>query len=212
MPQTPSTSVFSLIFTPICDKLEAEKGEKRMRLKTVRRYDFFEVSSSMQKALRRGDAKVAGYFALELLHSGYWKYVWKRLLTVSAEDCHGIVTKEIEALWNSFKFINEGRRKKDKGRIFLSKAVLILADVLKNRDADHLQNLVYDKKISITDEEIEEYFEDVRKEDYMPIPDYAYDVHTLKGKRMGMTKEQFFKDELKALKPRQIGLFDSLIE
>jgi len=42
-----------------------------MRLRTVRGYDFGEVSSAMQKALRRGDAKLAGYWAIELWSSGY---------------------------------------------------------------------------------------------------------------------------------------------
>jgi hypothetical protein len=41
----------------------------------------------MQKAVRRGDAKLAGYWALELWASGFGQYVWRRLLTVSAEDC-----------------------------------------------------------------------------------------------------------------------------
>ena len=40
----------------------------------------------------------------------------------------------------------------------------------------------------------------------------AFDVHTRKGKKMGRTKEEFFKDEYKALKPREKGLFDSLVE
>ena len=42
-----------------------------MILRTVSGYDFFEVSSAMQKAIRRGDARVAGFFALELWHSNY---------------------------------------------------------------------------------------------------------------------------------------------
>ena len=70
-----------------------------MTIRTVGGYDFFEVSSAMQKAIRRADAAVAGFFALELWTSGYRDYVWKRLFTISAEDCYGIVTGEIEALW-----------------------------------------------------------------------------------------------------------------
>ena len=45
------------------------------KLTTKRGYDFYEVSSALQKAIRRADARVAGYFALELYHSGFWKYV-----------------------------------------------------------------------------------------------------------------------------------------
>jgi replication-associated recombination protein RarA len=57
-----------------------------MNLRTRRGYQFSEVSSAMQKGIRRGDAALAGYWALELWESGFGKYCWKRLLTVSAED------------------------------------------------------------------------------------------------------------------------------
>jgi hypothetical protein len=54
---------------------------------TKRGYSFPAVSSAMQKAIRRGDARMAGYWALELWASGFGQYVWRRLLTVSAENC-----------------------------------------------------------------------------------------------------------------------------
>ena len=47
-----------------------------MIIRTVCGYDFFEVSSAMQKAIRRADTGVAGFFALELWASGYRDYVW----------------------------------------------------------------------------------------------------------------------------------------
>ena len=57
-----------------------------------------------------------------------------------------------------------------------------LIEVGDYRDADHLTNLVYD-----------------------------FDCHTLKGKRKGKTKEDFFIEEFDALKPRQPGLFDEFV-
>ncbi len=179
---------------------------------TKRNYDFGECASALQKAIRRNEPAIAGYFALELYASGYQKYVWKRLLTVSAEDCGGLITREIKALHSSWEFINGGKTTKDpKGRIFLSKAILLLCDQIKNRDPDHLQNLIYDKKV-LTDEQVQSYLNDLEESEKIKIPDYAFDVHTYKGKRMGMTKEQFFKDEFACLEPRQEGLFDNLIE
>ena len=71
-------------------------------LHTIRGYSFPAVSSAMQKAIRRGDAKQAGYWALELWASGFGQYVWCRLLTVSAEDCWGILTQEVKALHDSY--------------------------------------------------------------------------------------------------------------
>lgn len=177
-----------------------------MILRTIGGYDFYEAASHLQKAIRRGDARYAGFFALELFHSGYGNYVWKRLRTISAEDCWGLITAEIDALHNSYKQVNEKNKKSPKGRIFISKAVLLLCECRKCRDADHLQNLVYDRK----DVDVERWIEEVGREP-LPILDYAYDVHTRKGRQMGRTKEQFFRDEFEALNPRVPGLFDDLV-
>lgn len=180
-----------------------------MKLFTRNGYDFYEVASALQKAIRRGDVKLAGYMALELFPK-YSEYCWKRLLTISAEDCYGIITKEVKALYDSFHVINKGKRGDDlKGRIFISKAVILLCSVKHNRDADLLQNFIYDKKELITDEDIERYFDEVRKEP-MEIPEYVYDVHTRKGKRMGKTKTDFFKEEQEAMVNVQFSIFDEL--
>lgn len=44
------------------------------------------------------------------------------------------------------------------------------------------------------------------------VPDYAFDCHTLKGKRKGRTKADFFREQQRALNPGQPGLFDGLPE
>lgn len=183
-----------------------------MRLTTKRGYDFYEATSAMQKAVRRNDAKIAGFFALELFHSGYQYYVWKRLLTISAEDCYGqTITTEIFNLYRAFVLINENKSDEEmKGRIFLSKAVLILCRTKKCRDADHLQNLVYDKG-ALTDEEVEAAIK-VDHGEIIDIPDYSYDIHTKRGRYLGKTKDDFFRDEFMALEPREQGLFDGLIK
>lgn len=178
-----------------------------MELKTQRGYDFYEVASALQKSIRRGDVKLAGYMALELFPQ-YSEYCWKRLLTISAEDCFGIVTKEILALYNSFHVINKGKKGNElRGRIFISKAVILLCQCKHSRDADLLSNYIYDKKYAIRDDEIEAMFDEIRQEK-MEIPDYVYDVHTLKGKKMGKTKKDFFKQEDESLSNKQTSLFD----
>lgn len=176
------------------------------QLRTVNGYDFYEVASALQKSIRRADAKVAGFFALELWHSRYVDYLWKRLFVISAEDCYGIITQEIESLFKAYCFVNE-KATEPKGRIFVSKAVLLLCDCRKSRDADHLQNLVYDRK----DCDVEKWLEDVRRNP-IPVPAYTYDVHTRLGKSRGKTKADFFREELEALRPREKGLFDDLVE
>ena len=71
------------------------------------------------------------------------------LYTISAEDCFGIITKEIEALWQGHELVNKNATE-PKGRIFVSKAVILLCECRKNRDADHLQNFIYDRRDSIS--------------------------------------------------------------
>lgn len=178
-------------------------------LKTKRGYDFYDCASAMQKAVRRADAKVAGYFALELFASGYGKYVWKRLYTISAEDVYGLITTEIDALHTGFEIIN--KEHKDKGRIFISKAIILLCLARKSRSADHLQNFVYDKNWGFDDNEVQEWIEDTQKE-RIEVPEYTYDVHTKTGRSRGKTKDEFFRDEQKALTPFMPSLFDEVVQ
>jgi len=182
------------------------------KILTNRHYDFYECASALQKGIRRNDLKIAGYFGLELFMSGYKQYVWKRLLTVSAEDCDGIITTEIYSLYKSWTMINKGNKPQDKGRIFVSKAILILCKWYKNRDPDSLQCLVYDKKKGITDEEVHKYVSKLDNLNTCRMPNYTYDCHTRKGKQMGKTKDDFFISERECLTPiLQIGLFDDLV-
>lgn len=178
-----------------------------MKLQTIRGYVFLEVSSALQKAIRRGDARLAGYWAIEFFESGYAEYAWRRLITISAEDVWGVITHEIEALYRSWQMINA--KKPGKGRIFLAKATILLCQARKCRDADHLTNLVYDPK-NVDDAALEADLDEARTHPE-EIPEYAFDCHTIRGKMRGKTKQQFFKEEHEALTPREPGLFDFLV-
>ena len=177
-------------------------------IKTKHGYKLLDVTSALQKAIRRADVTLAGYWAIELWESGYRDYLWRRLLTISAEDCWGLITYEIEALFRGYQFIV--KKKKHGGRVFASKAVILLAMCQKCRDADHLTNLVYDKD-KIDYETLHRDISEARKNP-LPIPDYAYDCHTKRGRIEGRTKEEFFIDEHYNLKPRQPGLFDDYVK
>lgn len=168
-----------------------------------------EVASALQKAIRRADARLAGYWAVEMLESNFGPYAWRRLLVISAEDCGGCITFEIEALKRSWEEAHAKR--KGAGRIFAAKAVILLATIAKTRDADHLNNLVVDARAGIDESALLASILEARKHPEQ-IPKYAYDCHTAEGKRRGKTKRDFFLDEHDALKPRQTGLFDVDLE
>jgi len=184
------------------------KEKMGFRLRTINGYDFFEVASALQKSIRRGDIRTAAYFAVELWASHFGNYLWKRLYTISAEDCWGIITREVDALHNGYTLVNKGS-KEPKGRVFVGKAVILLCECRKSRDADHLNNLVVDR-VAADDEAVLAALDDAR-EHPLPVPDYTFDVHTRKGKKAGKTKEQFFHEEHEALQPRVPGLFDDLV-
>jgi replication-associated recombination protein RarA len=78
------------------------------------------------------------------------------------------------------------RRENDSYRLFLVHAVLFLARSPKSRIVDDLLNVVYGQ---------------IQHEDKkLPIPDYALDRHTLRGKKMGRGLEHFFSEGTKLSK------------
>ena len=88
---------------------------------------------------------------------------------MSAEDVWGLITSEIKALHDSYVFVNKTvPAKQPKGRIFISKAVILLCAAKKNRDADHLQNFVYDALAGL---DLETLAADLLAAGREPIPD-----------------------------------------
>lgn len=81
--------------------------------------------------------------------------------------------------------------------------------MILSRDAADVQNFVYDALAGI---DADKLAADLLKAVKMKVPDYAFDCHTLKGKQAGKTKADFFREEQKALRPFQPGLFDDLPE
>lgn len=175
-------------------------------------YDLFVVASLLQKSLRRGEVVLAAR-AVNELFPRYVNYAWNRMMTVSAEDCADLVTQEIVALYDAWKKVNDRSGQKDRGRVFLAKAVVILAKAKHSRDADELNILVSDRlperQWAHALKQVEEVWE-APPEDF-EIPEYVYDVHTRKGKAEGMTKRMFLRDESEALADKST-IFDNLDE
>lgn len=175
-------------------------------------YDFYVVASLLQKSLRRGDVEMCARAANELFPR-YVNYTWNRLMTVSAEDCEDMVTQEIVALYDAWLKVNEKKSPKSKGRIFFAKAIILLAKARHSRDADELNILVSDRLPDVEFRkalnEIEEVWEEADRE--VKIPNYVYDVHTYRGKRMGKTKRMFLIEESAALTDKS-SVFENLDE
>lgn len=166
-------------------------------------HNMYDMASMMQKSIRRCDIQRASYAAYEL-YGSYSTFMWKRLLVISAEDCYGIITKEIIALKLADDEVNKGRKGYDKDAIFVAKAVYLLCMARKSRDACFVacefmipdEPLDEDKIPHLDPKEIAE----MSMED-SEIPDWVFDCHTLKGKFRGKTDVQMTFDEQLALNP-----------
>ena len=180
----------------------------KFELKTKSGHNFFDMASMLQKAVRRADIYNAGYAANELYYH-YQNYCWKRLLVISAEDCYGIMTKEIVALMQADEVVNKGKADGKRDLVFVAKAVTLLCMARKNRDACYVAcNFMFPDR-DLKPEEIEHVdISEYEKYADDELPEYIYDSHTLKGKRMGKDCFDSLMTEKSALKPYQPSLFD----
>lgn len=153
-------------------------------IKTQKGYDFFQVASAFQKSIRRCDERQSMYWAVELYESGYAAYAWKRMIIMSSEDV-GLgdphVISMMMALKESYEFLAKKKEAAKPERLPFTQAVLLITRCKKSRYVDH----------AIT------YYWQSHQQTDMPIPDYAYDMHTRKGKAMGRGLKFFYEESVK---------------
>jgi len=149
-------------------------------LQTQRGYGFYELLSALQKDIRRGNEYQAMFWAVEL-ESFNPTALWNRLRVIASEDigiANPLAPLVIDVLEKEYDDAKE--RENDSYRLFLTHAVLFLTRSRKSRIVDDLLNVVYGQ---------------IQHEDKkLPIPNYALDRHTLRGKKMGRGLEHFFSE------------------
>jgi replication-associated recombination protein RarA len=157
-------------------------------------YPLDEVISALQKDIRRGHEEQALYWALELLPR-YEMYLWRRLIVICNEDI-GLgnpgVLVQIPALRAQF-FEFRGEGKDGTCRLILANAIMLMCRSPKARTADHLQRVV-----------TQQWMEDQRAEQMRPIPDYALDKHTFRGKGLGRGFEQWVDEGCYLAQPADV--------
>jgi hypothetical protein len=172
---------------------------------TKRGYNFYAVLSALQKAVRRGDVRLACYWAVELYESGFGPAVWNRLLIISAVDCWGTVTNHVDLLRQEVitlqaadKHTNEGKdgsKKKPLNVLFVLKAAYLIALAQKSRDGGNLYCLAY-LPAAIPENELLADLEAARDEK-VAIPEDAIDKQTIEGKMRLKKLETCKADELR---------------
>jgi replication-associated recombination protein RarA len=147
--------------------------------RTPKGYDLHEVISALQKEIRRCNEYEAVYWATEL-ESFNPKALWNRLRVIASEDI-GLADPYASLIVDVLEkqYYDAVDHKRDSSRLFLVHAVLYLARSPKSRIVDNLLVVVYN---------------DERK---LEIPDYALDMHTYRGRKMGRGLEHFFAEGAK---------------
>jgi len=97
-------------------------------------HNMYDMASLLQKAVRRGDAELAGFAAYEM-YGSYHKVMWNRMMTIASEDCWGILSKELVSLRQKDEELNAGKKGYAKDAVFVSKAISLLCKAKKSRDA-----------------------------------------------------------------------------
>jgi replication-associated recombination protein RarA len=133
------------------------------------------VASALHKACRRGNEELAVRCVAEMDLGGYGKYAWRRLRVICSEDVGPAWTggpAVIEALHRTWIDLRKEKNEAE-ARLILVHAALLLARARKSRTADHAAWWAYQ-----TDEPLE-------------LPDWAFDRHTRRGRRMGRGRQHF---------------------
>ncbi len=160
------------------DMREDDEPETDPLKQTKLGYAFDEVTSAMQKEIRRGDEEVAVYWAL-LLHGKSAQYAWKRVLVTAAEDVglgDAPAVAQVYSLAAGWKVAKEGARYLSPHALTL--AVVLLCRAKKDTTVEDLQSLT-----------MELIKRNVKRE--MPV--YALDGHTRVGKQRGATWDEWYR-------------------
>ena len=150
-------------------------------LESERGYKLGEVTSALQKSIRRGLTDDALYWAAEMDRSGYGKYCWKRLRVICTEDIGPAWPggpAVIEALYRTFLDLRKEERDQPRSsKMVLVHAVILLSEAPKSRICD-VANIVH-------------YSDDLP---HREIPDVALDQHTTRGRQMGRGPMHFWTE------------------
>ena len=140
-------------------------------------YNYYELVSAMQKSIRRNDPELAMFCFMEITYTGQYYHALKRLLVTAHEDIGLAAPVVVERAEHFADRAKEWyRAKSDAWVLVISNIILMLSAAPKCREADHFQSVIQGRRLNGWKPEL---------------PDYTYDKHTRKGKRLGRGIDHF---------------------
>jgi replication-associated recombination protein RarA len=153
-----------------------------VRIRTANDLPADEVISTLQKEIRRGNTENAVLAAYEMLITSpeLESKLWQRLFVISVEDI-GMGEPQAPILINSLFQMHYAFPEGAGDRyVFAIHAVRYLCSCLKDRSSDEMLNWI--ARGGMGEQVIPE------------IPDYAIDMHTARGQKMGRGFEHFLAE------------------
>ena len=149
----------------------------------------------------------SGFALNKLGEENDYKTIWKVLMAVAINECKNLPTKEIIALELADEYVNKDKVFGKRDDIYVCKAVMVLMYYI---DGTHetvcgCDEIEYERIIDRNDDY--KNIDDCRLPNN-EVPEWVYDVHTIKGKREGKTDWGMNLVEFAALNPLQVGYFD----
>lgn len=140
-------------------------------VKTHHGHELGDVVSALQKSVRRGLVDDAVYWGIEmeLTEPSYVDYAWSRLLVMASEDI-GLASTEtvllVHSLYGVWQHLRKKKNRTGPERLMFVHAIVALATAPKSRVIDTSLNYLYRD----------------HEQQYRPVPDYALDGHTRRGR------------------------------
>lgn len=155
-------------------------------LKTINKFDYYEVISAFQKSIRRGDEENAVFWGVELFESGYIGHLWNRIFIIASEDiglAEDNFVGKIIALKQSYDYLEKHRPKKVSKNLVLLQTIITLVRAKKSRYVDLAYSVYWSEHNNIA----------INKK----IPDFAFDMHTKQGRIYGRGLDHFYSEGAK---------------
>ncbi len=137
-------------------------------------YEWDEVSSSLNKMIRRNREYEACFWAFVIHQSGYGLYLWRRLALIGAEDI-GSANNDIQilisALSNNWMMLSKQTKEPTWAKLALVfQCIVAMSRSPKSREIDNLRNLIGHQ------------YESLGKR--LEIEEVSLDSHTQRGRKV----------------------------
>jgi replication-associated recombination protein RarA len=155
-------------------------------IKTRNGFAGDEIISMLQKSIRRSLEKpaLAAAYEMYITSPQFEDKLWRRLLAISVEDIGFGDAKAPELVYTLHCIRKEFPYTDGDRPIFFVQAIRYLCRLPKERSSDHIKNILIKE------------FAHGRGVD---IPDYAYDMHTKKGRQIGRDELHFLTEASKVI-------------